>query len=186
MYRWLGSACKFAMQLFCCCTISVVRGFWCVEATEVVIDAFGIDCRLPLAFMCTNTFEPGRISNQHASVSFILGFRRLAQIVPAVVAVIRVFVVNFIYWPQRRHNQPSESLAKVSATVVDADSPVAIGIDRSSYLASIMRIPPFWAIISMAPSKLAGERVVGQNRTNIISRQFCPSLWSRHRGARHG
>lgn len=164
---------KFFEVLFGGGNISRLCLFGRFEKSEVPSFAVDIDhCSPTVAiFTFVNSFYSSFVIFIRSLVLFILCVRCGAQIFPAQIRRVQIFVVDLVKRKTSHHNKPCQSMSQIH-TSVDSDKNIAIG---ASTACAFSFFAP-WASIH-TPLKNACLRVIVQKRFYIFSSEKIPRFW---------
>ena len=98
-----------------------MRSLGAVEATEIDVSVIDLDARFVFAARADDALT----ALSRMAVRAVLGMGRVAQIVPAIIALNAVAMIHEFSRPAPRHPKHSQPRAEIDRAV-DADLPIAL------------------------------------------------------------
>ena len=172
---------KFSVNFFSGSSVKLVRCFWCLRGTKIpMFSAYHYLCNPMFSTTpVSDAFKAGCIVTLFFFIAAIFAIVGGAQVIPAVIAAISVFVVYFIRRPFVRNEQKYYAMKEIPDTI-DLDIKISCRSAESGdfFRNAIVRFPKNCAAFWVVPKKLLSA-FCGKIGTKFHSHAISPgSCWS--------
>lgn len=154
------------MKLFSGCAICFCRLFWGIEGSKMMMLALGNDLRCPTLAGANDAFEARRVVLRRGLVATVLLCRRVAKVVPTVIAADAVAMIDFICRMIASLHRPYDAMCEIHA-IINRNLDISNAVDASGDFACITSVEA-WPASALAPNQISGRWDVNQKTVQAI------------------